>query len=148
MESLALLPLFITLLRFPMMAGNFCSQYFVRWTGSKGKVISWAYILCAVLCMTASLTDGMTNLTLFFILSGAMHFFTGVAYAQSNVVISDTVDYTEYLTGQRVEGFTSSFVSFFGKVGNAVGISLTPLILALTGYVPTRHSLPRSSPAL
>lgn len=38
MESLALLPLFITLLRFPMMAGNFCSQYFVRWTGSKGKV--------------------------------------------------------------------------------------------------------------
>lgn len=143
MESLALLPLFITLLRFPMMAGNFCSQYFVRWTGSKGKVISWAYILCAVLCMTASLTDGMTNLTLFFILSGAMHFFTGVAYAQSNVVISDTVDYTEYLTGQRVEGFTSSFVSFFGKVGNAVGISLTPLILALTGYVPNATQSPQ-----
>lgn len=143
MENLALLPIFITLLRFPMMAGNFCSQYFVRWTGSKGKVVTWSYILCAILCMAAAFMDGMTNLVLFFVVSAVMHFFTGVAYAQSNVIISDTVDYTEYLTGERLEGFTSSFVSFFSKVGNAVGISLTPLVLALTGYVPNAVQTPQ-----
>ena len=142
MENLLLIPLFITLLRFPMMAGNFFSQYLVKWTGSKGKVVSWSYIIAAVLLVVVSFLDTMPNLVLFFILSAIIHFCTGVAYCQSNVVISDTVDYTEYTTGQRLEGFTSSFISFFTKVGNAIGISLPPLILAITGYVPNQTQTP------
>ena len=143
MENLLLLPVFITLLRFPMMAGNFCSQYFVRWTGSKGKVVAWSYIICAVTCMIASFLDTMSTLVPFFAVSAIMHFFMGMAYAQSNVIISDTVEYSEYLTGERLEGFTSSFVSFFSKVGIAVGTSLVPLILAFTGYVPNVAQTPQ-----
>lgn len=134
--SLALIPVFITLLRFPMMAGNFCSQYFVKMTGSKGKVVAWSYIFCTVLCVAVSFMDEMSNLIPFFVVSAVLHFFMGVAYCQSNVIISNTVDYTEYVTGERIEGFTASFVSFFTKIGNAIGISMTPFILSLTGYVP------------
>lgn len=143
MENLLLLPIFITLLRFPMMAGNFCSQFFVRWTGSKGKVVSVSYIICAVACIIASFLDSLPNLVPFFAVSAAAHFFTGVAYAQSNVIISDTVEYSEYLTGERMEGITSSFVSFFSKVGIAVGVSLVPLVLAITGYVPNAVQTPQ-----
>ena len=143
MENLALLPIFITLLRFPMMAGNFCSQYFVRWFGSKRWVVSWGFILSAVLLVIASLMDGMDSLVLFFVVSAAAHFCSGAASCQSSVLIADTVDYTEYKTGERLEGVISSFVSFSTKVGNAIGISLTPLMLALTGYVPNVSQTPQ-----
>lgn len=142
MENLALVPIFITLLRLPMIIGNFTSQFFVRVTGSKGKVVSWSYIICAIACILASLVDTMDNLVPFFAISAVLHFFMGVAYAQSNVIISDTVEYSEYLTGERMEGFTSSFVSFFSKIGIAVGVSLVPLVLAITGYVPNVTQTP------
>lgn len=143
MENLALIPIFITLLRLPMMLGNFTSQYFVKWTGSKGKVTAWSYIICAVACALSSFIDTMDNLIPFFAVSAILHYFMGVAYAQSNVVISDTVEYSEYLTGERMEGFTSSFVSFFSKVGIAVGVSLVPLILGIAGYVPNVEQTPQ-----
>ena len=42
-----------------------------------------------------------------------------------------------------MEGFTSSFVSFFSKVGIAVGVSLVPLILGIAGYVPNVEQTPQ-----
>lgn len=135
MNNLALIPIFVTLLRFPMMAGNFLSQFFVRKVGSKGKVIAGSFIIAGILCFITSFMDTMNNLVPFFILSAIIAFLTGMGYAQSIVVISDTVDYTELKTGERMEGVISSFVSFANKVGNAIGISLPPLLLAITGYV-------------
>lgn len=136
MENLALIPLFITLLRFPMMAGMFCTQYLIRATGSKGKVAALSNLICAVMCIAVSFTDSMPSLLLFFTLGSILHFFMGMANAAGNILVADTVEYTEYKTGKRVDGAITSFVSFFNKVGIAVGTALVPLTLAITGYVP------------
>lgn len=136
MENLALIPLFITVLRFPMMAGMFCTQYLVRWTGSKGKVAALSNLICGIMCIVVSFTDSMPSLILFFVLSSILHFFMGMSNAAGNILVTDTVEYTEYKTGKRMDGVITSFVSFFNKVGIAVGTSLVPLVLAITGYVP------------
>ena len=50
-------------------------------------------------------------------------------------MVSDTVDYGEWVTGLRMEGLTNSGSSFGYKVGNGLGSALLGLILSLGGYV-------------
>lgn len=52
-------------------------------------------------------------------------------------MISDTVDYGEWVTGLRMEGLTNSASSFGYKVGNGVGTALLGVILSASGYVAT-----------
>lgn len=57
-------------------------------------------------------------------------FFGAVIWA----MVSDTVDYGEWVTGLRMEGLTNSASSFGYKVGNGIGSALLGLILSLGGY--------------
>lgn len=50
-------------------------------------------------------------------------------------MVSDTVDYGEFVTGIRMEGLTNSASSFGYKVGNGIGSALLGGILSLGGYV-------------
>ena len=50
-------------------------------------------------------------------------------------IIPDCVEYGEWKTGVRNEGFQYSFISLGNKVGMALGTSLLALLLGSAGYV-------------
>lgn len=50
-------------------------------------------------------------------------------------MVSDTVDYGEWVTGMRMEGLINSASSFGYKVGNGLGSALLGIILSIGGYV-------------
>ena len=50
-------------------------------------------------------------------------------------MVSDTIDYGEWKTGYRTEGFVNSACSFGYKIGNGVGSALLGIIIELGGYV-------------
>lgn len=55
-------------------------------------------------------------------------------------MVSDTVDYGEWVTGLRMEGLTNSASSFGYKVGNGIGSALLGGILAIGGYTGSAAS--------
>lgn len=50
-------------------------------------------------------------------------------------MLSDTIEYGEWKTGNRVEGLANSAASFGYKVGNGLGSALLGWILAFGGYI-------------
>ncbi len=56
----------------------------------------------------------------------------GIGYS----MIGDSVDFGEYKTHVRVDGFVSSFVSLMMKAGGAVGPAVLLAWMAAVGYVP------------
>ena len=52
-------------------------------------------------------------------------------------MVSDTIDYGEWKTGDRTEGLVNSACSFGWKIGNGLGSALLGLILEIGGYVGT-----------
>lgn len=50
-------------------------------------------------------------------------------------MVSDTVDFGEWVTGLRMEGLTNSASSFGYKVGNGIGSALLGGLLSMGGYV-------------
>lgn len=50
-------------------------------------------------------------------------------------MVSDTIDYGEWKTGNRTEGLINSACSFGYKIGNGVGSALLGIILEAGGYV-------------
>ncbi len=68
----------------------------------------------------------------------------GIAFG----VIGDAVDYGEYKTGVRVDGFISSFISLMLKVGGAVGPAILIAWLGRLGYAPNAAQSPEVLNAL
>ena len=52
------------------------------------------------------------------------------------VILTDTIDYGERLTGQRPQGIMTSILSFVQKMGMAVSGIICTQILSFAGYVP------------
>lgn len=131
-----LLAMFMLALRIPMFLGNFSSGWIVKKFRSKGRVVSLMFTLMGIILFVTAAFDPLEHWGLFLLLTAALNYCQGVGHAQSLACGNDAVEYGEYLTGDRFEGFMNSFVSFFNKVGIAFGISSTTIVLSLTGYVP------------
>lgn len=52
-------------------------------------------------------------------------------------MVSDTIDYGEWKTGNRTEGLVNSACSFGYKIGNGLGSAILGWIISLGGYVDT-----------
>ena len=52
-------------------------------------------------------------------------------------MVSDTIDYGEWKTGNRTEGLVNSACSFGYKIGNGLGSAILGWIISFGGYVDT-----------
>jgi GPH family glycoside/pentoside/hexuronide:cation symporter len=72
--------------------------------------------------------------------SFGMMFFAGIGmgftYALPYAMVPDAVEYDYLLTGERTEGAFYGIWTFGIKIGQAVALGITGLVLSLTGYVP------------
>ena len=93
-----------------------------------GNGLSLLSILCTALCRR----NWLGNLT--FCLLSALGFSIGTGLVF--VILTDTIDYGERLTGQRPQGIMTSILSFVQKMGMAVSGVVCTQILSFAGYVP------------
>jgi probable glucitol transport protein GutA len=126
---------FFIFMQIPMMIGSFVSPYFCNKLQSKGKVLSFSFILYGI----GTVLNGFLSLDnpfVFWGLLGISNFIYGLGYAASYAVIPDTIEYGELHFGTRNDGFVSSMTSFWNKVGMAIGTSATAGILSYLSYNP------------
>jgi GPH family glycoside/pentoside/hexuronide:cation symporter len=65
----------------------------------------------------------------------------------SQSMLPDTIEHQYRLSGQRIEGSFAGLYIMVEKLGQAIGASLTGLMLGLFGYVESRGGVPVPQPA-
>ncbi len=60
----------------------------------------------------------------------------GLTYPLPYAIVPDAVEYDYLLTGERTEGAFYGIWTFGIKIGQAVALGITGLVLSVTGYVP------------
>ena len=79
-----------------------------------------------------------TPVTFYLFSALAQFFFSGFNTA-IYAVIPDCVEYGEWKTGLRNDGFQYAFISLGNKVGMAIGTSLLAAVLEMCGYVANQQ---------
>ena len=119
----------------PSIIGAACFPMVFRWTQNKG----W----------TAAIFSALTGLTMimlyffspngspvpFYIFAALSQFFFSGFNTAIYAIIPDCVEYGEWKTGIRNDGFQYAFVSLGNKIGMALGTSLLAVALGSAGYV-------------
>ncbi|MDR1642936.1 MAG: MFS transporter [Clostridiales bacterium] len=62
-----------------------------------------------------------------------------------NVFLIECMEYNEWKTGKRVDGYITAFNNFTGKLGSGIASGGVGLLMAATGYVGTAASQPDSA---
>jgi GPH family glycoside/pentoside/hexuronide:cation symporter len=77
-----------------------------------------------------------------------MMFFAGVGlgftYVMPYAIVPDTIEYDYLLTGERTEGSFYGIWTFMLKIGQALALAITGVVLQLTGYV--ENVIPQPEP--
>ncbi len=118
----------------PSIIGAALFPMVFRRTGNKGwaaSVFSFLMGICMVVLYFFSPTHSPVMFYLFAAL--AQFFFSGFNTA-IYAIIPDCVEYGEWKSGIRNDGFQYSFISLANKIGMALGTSLLALVMGWAGY--------------
>lgn len=116
------------------IAGSIVAPAFFRLTRHKGRASCVVLYLCTVSMVLQYFTEAPGFA--FYFLTSVTGFCYGVFSTLMFSIIPDAVDYAHYRHEVRVDGFLNAIASFGFKVGGAVSMSLTGMILQYSGYVP------------
>lgn len=118
----------------PSIIGAACFPAVFKWTSNKG----WAASLFALgtgIAMTALyFFSPNTSPVPFYLFAALSQFFFSGFNTAIYAIIPDCVEYSEWITGIRNDGFQYAFISLGNKVGMALGTSLLALALGMAGY--------------
>lgn len=120
----------------PGIIGTLVYERIYNKIGSKGKVGMIAFLSMSISMILMYFANPITHTTLFLILAAITQFFFGMSASGLYGVIPDAVEYGEWKTGIRNDGFQYAFVSFMNKVGIALGTAGLAAVLGVLGYVP------------
>ena len=102
-----------------------------------GKVLCWKmYSIISILPFTLFLFCDIGSTHLLVISAIFTSFPTGGAYL-NDVLISDVIEYDEFLTGKRAEGIFTVFSSLIPKFVSLFAQAIPLSILSLIGFIPT-----------
>ena len=119
----------------PALLGAGAFPFVFKWIGNKGRTASvFAFLLGASMFMMYFFSPRTSPLWFYTFGVLTQFFFSGFNTA-IYAIIPDCVEYGEWKTGVRNEGFQYSFISLGNKVGMALGTSLLALLLGRAGYV-------------
>ncbi len=120
----------------PAVVGALLYEPLYRKIGHKGKVGAIAFGATSILCILMYFFNPLNNYTVFIVLAALNHFVFGMSVSGLYSIIPDAVEYGEWKTGERNDGFEYAFVSFLNKCGIAIGTAGMVAILGAIGYVP------------
>lgn len=119
----------------PSIIGAACFPLLFKWTDNKGRAASIFACLTGVSMMVLGLFTVRESPVVFYGLSGLTQFFFSGFNTAIYAIIPDCVEYGEWKTGLRNDGFQYAFISLGNKVGMALGTSILALVLGMCGYV-------------
>lgn len=119
----------------PSIIGAACFQPVFRKLNNKGRTASLFALLTGISMLTLFFFNAKESPIAFYALSGLTQFFFSGFNTAIYAIIPDCVEYGEWKTGLRNDGFQYAFISLGNKVGMAVGTALLAWLLGKYGYV-------------
>lgn len=118
----------------PSIIGAATFPLLFRWTNNKGRAASIFAFLTGISMISLSLFSVKESPVLFYGISGLTQFFFSGFNTAIYAIIPDCVEYGEWKTGLRNDGFQYAFISLGNKIGMALGTSLLAFVLGACGY--------------
>ena len=119
----------------PSIIGAACFPVVFRLTGNKGWTAAFFSLFTGLTMICLYFFSPCTDPVWFYTFAALSQFFFSGFNTAIYAIIPDCVEYGEWKTGIRNDGFQYSFVSLGNKIGMALGTSLLALALGNAGYV-------------
>lgn len=126
----------------PSVIGAACFPAVFQLTGNKGRAASVFALLTGLSMFAMYFFTASASPAAFYLFAALAQFFFSGFNTAIYAVIPDCVEYGEWKTGLRNDGFQYAFISLGNKVGMAIGTSLLAAILELCGYVANQQQNP------
>ena len=118
----------------PSIIGAALFPLIFKWTGNKGWAASVFSVLMGISMVALYFFSPNESPVLFYIFAALAQFFFSGFNTAIYAIIPDCVEYGEWKTGTRNDGFQYSFISLANKIGMALGTSLLALVMGWAGY--------------
>ena len=118
----------------PSIIGAACFQPVFRKLNNKGRTASLFALFTGIFMLTMFFFNAKESPAIFYALSGLTQFFFSGFNTAIYAIIPDCVEYGEWRTGIRNDGFQYAFISLGNKIGMALGTALLALSLGWAGY--------------
>lgn len=119
----------------PSIVGAAIFPLVFKWTNNKGQAASILSIGTGIAMIILYLFSPVESPVLFYIVSGVTQFFFSGFNTAIYAIIPDCVEYGEWKTGIRNDGFQYAFISLGNKIGMAIGTAALAAVLSAAGYV-------------
>lgn len=126
----------------PSIIGAACFQPVFKKLNNKGRTASLFALLTGISMLSLYFFSVKESAVIFFGLSGLTQFFFSGFNTAIYAIIPDCVEYGQWKTGLRNDGFQYAFVSLGNKVGMAIGTALLAGLLGKFGYVANQAQNP------
>ena len=126
----------------PSIIGAACFQPVFRKLNNKGRTASIFAILTGISMLCMFFFNVKETPAAFYTLAGITQFFFSGFNTAIYAIIPDCVEYGEWKTGLRNDGFQYAFVSLGNKIGMAIGTALLAALLGKYGYVANQVQNP------
>lgn len=123
------------LLMIPSILGAGAFPFVFRWLGNKGRTASVFAAGTGAAMFVMYFFSATTSPISFYGLAALSQFFFCGFNTAIYAIVPDCVEYGEWKTGIRNDGFQYAFVSLGNKVGMAIGTSLLAGVLGNLGFV-------------
>lgn len=125
---------FSTVIIIPSIIGAALFPLVFHLTGNKGWAASVFSVLMGISMVVLYFFSPNTDPVLFYVFAALAQFFFSGFNTAIYAIVPDCVEYGEWKTGIRNDGFQYSFISLANKVGMALGTSLLALTMGWAGY--------------
>lgn len=118
----------------PSIIGAGLFQILFKLTENKGRTASILAFCTGVSMLSLYLFSPVESAVAFYIFSGLTQFFFAGFNTAIYAIIPDCVEYGEWKTGIRNDGFQYAFISLGNKIGMAIGTSVLAAALSYAGF--------------
>ena len=118
----------------PSIIGAALFPLVFRWTGNKGWASSVFSVMMGVSMVALYFFSPNESPVMFYTLAALAQFFFSGFNTAIYAIIPDCVEYGEWKTGIRNDGFQYAFISLANKLGMALGTALLALVMGWAGY--------------
>lgn len=119
----------------PSVIGAACFPQVFKWTSNKGWAASLFAMGTGVTMIALYFFSPRLSPVPFYVFAALSQFFFSGFNTAIYAIIPDCVEYGEWCTGVRNDGFQYAFISLGNKIGMALGTSLLAVALGAAGYV-------------
>lgn len=126
----------------PSIIGAACFAPVFRLTNNKGRAASIFSLLTGISMICMAFFSVRETPVPFYVFSCLAQFFFSGFNTAIYAIVPDCVEYGEWKTGLRNDGFQYAFISLGNKIGMAIGTSLLAGVLGACGYIANQQQNP------